>query len=101
MQHMIIAAELLGPLHGNQILGFLNHTDDGIITGFVLADPARIHIRYVAATGAIMKIALDVHQGLGKIKDIFFLHIQHVKGEAPSRFGSDAGKAGERIDQFR
>jgi hypothetical protein len=88
MKHVIVAVKFLHPLERYQVFGLLHDTDDRGVSGFVLAYPARIDVRYIAADRAIMQVALDAYERFGKIENVILFHAQHVESQSAGRLGT-------------
>ncbi|MNP56756.1 hypothetical protein D3C76_1515080 [compost metagenome] len=76
---MIVPIEFLGALHGHQIFRILNYTDYRYIPGLILTDATRVRISDITTYRTVMKITFHTYECLGKIDNVIFLHVKHMK----------------------
>lgn len=104
-EHVIEAAVRAGLLQGDEVFGLFDDHDHRAVAGGVGADGAeaggvpRRGIGKVVADAAVTNRLLDVAYGPGEGEGIVGRGLENVKSEALGGAATDAGEAGEFVDE--
>src|SRR5690606_4648897 len=99
-EHVVAPPELAGALDGDDVLGLLDHADDGGDPARVAADLAALLLRDVAAHLSEPDAGLDLEQRVGEAPDVGRVLGEQVEGDPLGALGADPGQSPELVDQI-
>src|SRR5215218_108403 len=98
-EHVVAAAELLGPLDRDQVAGLLDHADQARVAPRVPADAAEVALGHVPADAAEVDPGLDLLDGPCQALGVGRLDLEQVEGDPLGALGPDPGQPAELVDQ--
>jgi len=90
VQHVVSAIEMPCFFDRRNVRGFLNHTDQPLITGGTAAVGARVDIGDVIANGTQPEVRFDITYGARQRFRVGIAGAQDVKGQPLSALASDS-----------
>jgi len=95
VQHMVATAKRAAAFNGQQILGFLHHTEAMLIALRIGANSAQIVFGYMKTVAAKADLGFHLDQRFGQCPNILLRRLQQMKSQPRGGFTANTGEFAE------